>query len=177
MLDWLRCQPLAVREGNHLMVHAGVPPQWSGDQALELAAQVQQALSGPRWIHHLGRMFGNEPDRWDDGLSGASRLRYAVNALTRLRFCTADGQIDFKTKEGPGSAPPGYRPWFDWPGRRTSDLTVVFGHWSTLGLLQQPGLLGLDTGCVWGGQLTGVRLEDGERFQVACPEAAAPARH
>lgn len=174
LLHWLRRQPLAFGDDRFLLVHAGVVPQWTAGRTLELAAEVQQQLSGPHWIEFLRTMYGNHPTRWDDGLTGADRLRVIVNALTRLRFCTPDGDINLKIKEGPAAAPPGYLPWFDVPGRRTSDVTVVFGHWSTLGYLERPGLIGLDTGCVWGGQLTAVRLATRERFQVGCPRAAIP---
>jgi Diadenosine tetraphosphatase and related serine/threonine protein phosphatases len=135
---------------------------------------VQAALRGPDWRQFLAQMYGNEPAAWDDGLKGADRLRVIVNALTRLRFCTAEGTMEFETKEGAGHAPEGYLPWFDVPGRATASVTVVFGHWSTLGLLQRPGLVALDTGCVWGGQLTAVRLEDHKVVQVRCPQYRVP---
>jgi len=174
LIDWLRRRPLAVLEDAHLLVHAGVLPQWSAPQAVALAEEVQAALSGPRWVEFLRTMYGNAPARWDDALRGADRLRVIVNALTRLRFCTAQGTMEFATKEGAGAAPAGYLPWFDVPGRASADVTVVFGHWSTLGFVQRPGLLGLDTGCVWGGELTGVRLADRAVFRAACPRAAMP---
>lgn len=176
LIDWLRRQPLAVLRDGHLMVHAGVLPQWDAARVVQLAGEVQAALSGPGWRDFLATMYGNEPLRWDDGLQGPDRLRVIVNALTRLRFCTPDGEMEFRTKEGPGGAPEGYLPWFDAPGRRTADVTVVFGHWSMLGLVQRPGLLGLDTGCVWGGELTAVRLEDRAIRRVPCPRAADPGR-
>lgn len=174
LIDWLRRRPLAHLENGHLMVHAGVLPQWSGERTLELAAEVQEALAGPRWIDFLRTMYGNEPARWSDDLRGADRLRVIVNALTRLRFCTPDGTMDFHAKEGAGAAPPGHLPWFDVPGRASAGLTLVFGHWSMLGLVLRPDLVALDTGCVWGGALTGVRLGDREVFQLACPQAQKP---
>ena len=174
LIDWLRRRPLAHLEHGHLMVHAGVLPQWSGARTLELAAEVQQALAGPRWTDFLRTMYGNEPARWDDDLRGADRLRVIVNALTRLRFCTPDGTMDFHTKEGAGGAPPGHLPWFDVPGRASAGLTLVFGHWSTLGLVLRPELVSLDTGCVWGGALTGVRLDGREVFSLRCPQAQVP---
>lgn len=174
LLHWLRRQPLAHLQHGYLLVHAGVLPQWSAQQAVALAAEVGDALSGPHWVEFLRTMYGNHPVRWDDHLTGADRLRVIVNALTRLRFCTPQGDIDLMTKEGPDAAPPGHLPWFDVGGRRTADVTVVFGHWSTLGYLERNNLIGLDTGCVWGGQLTAVRLATRERFQADCPRAAAP---
>jgi bis(5'-nucleosyl)-tetraphosphatase (symmetrical) len=174
LIDWLRSQPLAILENNHLFVHAGVLPQWDAEQVITLADEVHQALSGPDWRNFLANMYGNTPTRWSPSLRGNERLRVIVNALTRLRFCSVEGEMEFATKEGLGAAPEGYLPWFDVPGRRTENLTVVFGHWSTLGFIERSNLLGLDTGCVWGGQLTAVRLADRARYQVACPQAAMP---
>ncbi|HWS74039.1 MAG TPA: symmetrical bis(5'-nucleosyl)-tetraphosphatase [Quisquiliibacterium sp.] len=174
LLDWLRRRPLAHLEQDTLLVHAGVLPQWSAQRAVALAAEVQRVLSGPDWAAFLRVMYGNQPARWDDRLEGADRLRLIVNAFTRLRFCSAEGTMEFATKEGAGGAPRGYLPWFDVPGRASADVTVVFGHWSTLGLLNRPRLLALDTGCVWGGALTGVRLGDRRRYQVGCPQAQMP---
>jgi len=174
LLDWLRHRPLALREGNCLMVHAGLLPQWTADQALSLAQEVEAALRGPHWQDFLRGMYGNEPARWDDSLRGADRLRCIVNALTRIRFCSADGTMDFHTKDGAAEAPAGFMPWFDVPGRRSADVTVVAGHWSTLGLVVRPDFIALDTGCVWGGKLTAVCLEDREIVQVDCPQYQQP---
>jgi bis(5'-nucleosyl)-tetraphosphatase (symmetrical) len=174
LLDWLRQQPLALREGNYLMVHAGLVPQWTAGQALELAHEVEAALRGPDWRDFLRGMYGNEPARWDDSLQGADRLRCIVNALTRIRFCTVDGTMDFHSKDGVGEPPAGFMPWFDVPGRRSLDITVVSGHWSTLGLVLRPDFIALDTGCVWGGQLTAVCLDDREIVQVDCPQYQRP---
>lgn len=174
LLDWLRRQPLAILQDGHLLVHAGVAPQWSAEQTLELAHEVETALRGPDWVDFLREMYGNAPDRWDDALTGTDRLRCIVNILTRIRFCTPDGTMDLATKEGLDSALPGTLPWFDVPNRRSADVTVVFGHWSTLGLLQRPNLIALDTGCVWGGKLTAVCLEDRSVIQVDCPQCQKP---
>jgi bis(5'-nucleosyl)-tetraphosphatase (symmetrical) len=174
LLDWLRRRPLALLEQGHLLVHAGLLPQWSVQQALALAQEVEAALRGPDWQEFLRGMYGNQPARWDDGLTGIDRLRCIVNALTRLRFCSADGTMDFQAKEGLGDAPPGYLPWFDIPGRRSSDTTIICGHWSTLGLVLRPDLIALDTGCVWGGKLTAVCLEDRAVLQVDCPQYLQP---
>ena len=174
LIDWVRHRPLAHLEADHLLVHAGVLPQWSARRTVELAAEVQQVLSGPRWIDFLRVMYGNEPSRWDDALGGADRLRVIVNALTRLRFCTADGTMEFRTKDSAAAAPPGHLPWFEVPDRASRDVTVVFGHWSTLGLVNRPALLGLDTGCVWGGALTAVRLGDRAITQIRCATQQQP---
>jgi bis(5'-nucleosyl)-tetraphosphatase (symmetrical) len=177
-IDWVRAQPLAHLEAGWLCVHAGVAPQWSTAQTLALAAEVQALLRGPDLPGFLRVMYGNQPDTWRDDLRGDDRHRFVVNALTRMRFCTAAGRLDFKTKEGADAAPPGHRPWFDLPGRRTAGQPIAFGHWSTLGLVDRPDLLGLDTGCVWGGCLTAVRVDGGRRevTQVPCAQAQAPAR-
>jgi bis(5'-nucleosyl)-tetraphosphatase (symmetrical) len=176
LLDWLRQQRLAVFEAGWLMVHAGVVPQWSRDDTLAAAAEVEAVLRGPALPDFLRAMYGNEPARWSADLAGHDRLRFTVNVLTRLRFCAADGTMDFKTKDGAAAAPAGFLPWFDVPGRRTADTPVAFGHWSTLGLLNQPMLLGLDTGCIWGGQLTAARVDGTAReiIQVDCEQAQRP---
>lgn len=174
LLDWLRRQPLAIRVDGHLVVHAGVLPQWSAARVLALSAEVEAALQQDDWMIFLRAMYGNQPSRWDDGLQGADRLRCIVNALTRLRFCSSDGSMEFATKEGPGSPPAGCMPWFEVPGRQTADTPVVFGHWSSLGLVQRERLMGLDTGCVWGGQLSAMRLSDRRLIQVACAGYQVP---
>lgn len=170
LLDWLRQRPLAILEKGHLLVHAGVLPQWTAQQTLDLAHEVETVLRGPHWVDFLREMYGNEPAKWDDELRGMDRLRCIVNALTRIRFCTADGRMEFASKEGAGTVLPGYMPWFDVPGRKTENVTVVFGHWSTLGLIVRPNLIGLDTGCVWGGKLTAINLENRALIQVECPQ-------
>lgn len=171
LIDWLRRRPLAMCVQDHLLVHAGVAPQWDAAQTMALAGEVEHALRGDGWVEFLGAMYGNEPARWDDALTGIARLRCIVNALTRMRLCEIDGTMDFKHKESDqGPAGSGLLPWFELPGRRTRDVTVVFGHWSALGLVQRPNLVGLDSGCVWGGKLTAVCLEDRSLLQVDCPE-------
>jgi bis(5'-nucleosyl)-tetraphosphatase (symmetrical) len=174
LLDWIRHRPLALFEQNHLLFHAGLLPQWTASQVMALAHEVETVLRGPDWVDFLRHMYGNEPSYWSDDLQGHDRLRCIVNALTRMRFCTPDGGIDFKLKESAAAAPPGYLPWFDMPNRKSADVTCVFGHWSTLGLTLRPNLIGLDTGCVWGGKLTAVRLEDRALLQVDCPQAQRP---
>ncbi|SFV09747.1 symmetrical bis(5'-nucleosyl)-tetraphosphatase [Pseudoduganella namucuonensis] len=176
LMDWLRTRPMAIHRGGHLLVHGGVLPQWDADQAMALAGEVEAALRGPDWAGFLAHMYGNQPAAWHDGLEGAERLRCIVNALTRLRFCTAGGVMDFKMKESAKADPAsGLMPWFEVPGRRTQDVTVVFGHWSALGLMLRPRLIALDTGCVWGGYLSAVCLEDRSLMQVQCPEYRAHA--
>lgn len=175
-IDWLRHQKLAHQAHGWLMVHAGVLPQWTAAQTLACAAEVEALLRGPDLPAFLAVMYGNTPDRWDDALQGADRWRLIVNALTRLRFCDAQGRMDFTVKDGADAAPDGLTPWFDAPGRRTTGVPIAFGHWSTLGLLQRDDLLALDTGCVWGGRLTAARLDatGPELISVPCPQAQVP---
>lgn len=173
LIDWLRKQPLALRDDTHLFVHAGVLPQWSAQQTLDLAADVEAVLAGPDHAQFLAQMYGNAPARWDDSLRGADRLRCIVNALTRIRYCSADGTMSFD-KSGNNREEAGLMPWFDVPGRQTEDVTVVFGHWSQRGLVMRPNLIGLDTGCVWGGKLTAVNLSDRTLTQVPCPQYQMP---
>ncbi|GKS83283.1 symmetrical bis(5'-nucleosyl)-tetraphosphatase [Acidovorax sp. SUPP1855] len=182
LLDWLRHQPLA-RQHVHggeplLMVHAGVLPSWSAQDVLAHADEVHAVLRGADMPAFLHAMYGDTPDRWDPTLTGTDRLRVIVNALTRLRFCTPEGAMDFESSEGASAAPAGLVPWFEAPGRKTQDGLVAFGHWSTLGWMNRANLLALDTGCVWGGCLSAVRfgrtLADREHCHVDCEEAQKP---
>jgi bis(5'-nucleosyl)-tetraphosphatase (symmetrical) len=172
LLDWLRTRPLLHAEDGYLMVHAGVLPGWSASQARELAAEVEARLRGPRHLDLLEKLDGRGPDAWRDDLRGGKRWRVIVNAMTRLRFCTSDGVMDLGAKGGPDEAPRGFMPWFEAPERRTRDVSIVCGHWATLGLKLRPTLLAIDAGCVWGGALTAVRLEDRRVYRCACPAAA-----
>ncbi len=175
-IDWLRQRPLAAQAHGWLMVHAGVAPAWTTDQALQLAAEVQTHLRGRELEPFLQVMYGNEPSRWSEDLRGHDRLRFTVNVLTRIRFVDASGRLDFATKEGAGAAPPGLLPWFEHPARQTRGQPIAFGHWSTLGLINRPDLIALDTGCVWGGCLSAMRIDGGRRelVQVSCPQAQVP---
>ena len=156
------------------MVHAGLLPQWNIAQAQTLAREVEAALCGENWCGFLAKLYGDAPDSWSEGLRDTDRLRVIVNAMARMRFCTAEGRIEFHTKGETAKAPPGYFPWFDAPGRASRDHTVICGHWSTLGLMLRPDLLALDSGCVWGGSLSAVRLEDRQLFQVPCAQCQVP---
>ncbi|WP_291014276.1 symmetrical bis(5'-nucleosyl)-tetraphosphatase [Hydrogenophaga sp.] len=180
LLTWLRHQPMALQAQGWLMVHAGVLPAWDVAQTLTLAGELQTVLRGPDWLDFLHHLYGNQPDRWRDDLTGFDRLRVIVNALTRLRFCTAEGVMEFDTKDSANAAPAGFMPWFDAPGRRTVDTPVAFGHWSTLGRVERADVLPLDTGCVWGGCLTAARLLDDrgnvERIEVRCAQAQRPGK-
>jgi bis(5'-nucleosyl)-tetraphosphatase (symmetrical) len=170
LLQWLLLLPLAHFEPDcgDLLLHAGVLPQWTVPQTLQLAAEVQRSLrDNPRAL--LSSMYGDQPEQWQATLTGLDRLRFTINVLTRLRFCTADGRVDFKQKGRPDSAPRPWLPWFKVPGRASREQRIVFGHWSALGFHSEPGVLAIDTGCVWGGALTAVNLDDREAPPVTVP--------
>jgi len=168
LIAWLRTLPLMHVAEGHVMVHAGLLPQWSVEQAAALAREVEEALRGPRHEEFLARLYGSKPETWQEELDGIDRLRVIVNAMTRMRFCTPEGRMEFESKGEASAAPPGYLPWFEVPGRRNAGATIVCGHWSALGLKLLPGLIALDAGCVWGGRLTAIRLQDRALYQVPC---------
>jgi bis(5'-nucleosyl)-tetraphosphatase (symmetrical) len=178
LLDWLRHRPLLHHDAalGWTMVHAGLPPAWDLATARACAAEVETALRGPDHAAFFQAMYGDEPDRWSPALRGMDRLRYTVNALTRLRLVHPDGRLDFAWKGERAGAPAGLLPWFAHPERRTRGLPLVFGHWSTLGPVVEAGAHALDSGCVWGGSLTALRLDDGSatRVGVACRAALEP---
>lgn len=176
LIDWLRSRPLAHLQGDYLLVHAGVVPEWDAQRTLELAHEVEAVLRGPHWGDFMTVMYGNEPARWDDALRGDERLRVIVNVFTRLRYLDDDGNLELSATAHPDQAPAGYRPWFEMPRRLSAGKTVVFGHWSTLGIVNRPNLVGLDTGCIWGGCLSAMRLETRQLFQEQCPGSADPGR-
>lgn len=166
LLNWLRHQRLMYCEGHYLMVHAGLLPQWSAKQALTYAAEVERVLHGDDYLSFLKHMYGNLPDYWADDLAGIDRLRVITNAATRLRICSAEGQMEFKFKGELQDIPAGYMPWFDVPNRAAKDTQVIFGHWSALGLQQRENVYALDTGCLWGGKLTAMDIETKVVVQV-----------
>ncbi len=170
LIDWIRHQPLAYAENRTLMVHAGVHPSWTLQKTLALAREVEKRLRSAHWQDFLHEIYGNGPGHWRDGLRGSARFRMVVNILTRLRYLRPDRSLDFKCKVSPSMRPAELQPWFSFSGRVSRRQRIVFGHWSTLGLLRTPGLLGIDTGCAWGGYLTAVRLEDEAIFQQSALE-------
>lgn len=183
LLHWVAQQPLArylenVNGQRILMVHAGVLPQWTLEQTLCLADEVHQQVKGDALPDFLQHMYGNTPSHWNEALTGADRLRVIVNALTRIRFCTAEGVMDFESTESAAAAPAGLMPWFECPNRQTAHETIAFGHWSTLGLVNQPRLMALDTGCIWGGCLTAIELgtdfTERKVHQTQCQQAQKP---
>jgi bis(5'-nucleosyl)-tetraphosphatase (symmetrical) len=174
LLSWLRHQPLLHFEHDCLMVHAGLLPQWTAAKAQSLAQEVHQALSADNYREFLKHMYGNQPVQWDDALTGYDRLRLITNAMTRLRVCTQAGEMEFNFKGELASLPLGFLPWFELEDRVSADTTIVFGHWSAIGLRQTNNVYALDTGCLWGGALTAIRLEDKAVFQVPCHVDDAP---
>ena len=172
LLAWLRTRPLMHVEGGLAMVHAGLLPGWTIPQAASLAAQAGAVLAGDDHREFFRHMYGNKPDRWDESLAGWDRLRVVINAFTRMRICTSDGAMEFKHKGELADIPGGYLPWFDVPGRRSLSHTVIFGHWSALGFRRGEGYVSLDSGCLWGRELTALRLEDRQPFHVAGRGAA-----
>ena len=175
LLDWLRHRHMAAQACGWLLVHAGVIPQWSAEDTLACAREIESLLRSDKIADFLPTMYGNEPRRWDPSLEGPDRWRFIVNVLTRMRLCSAEGELELK-KDTPGEAPPEMQRWFSHPNRLTRDTPIAFGHWSQLGLVDTPTLLCIDTGCIWGGQLTAVRVDGGRReiVQVKCPQARKP---
>ena len=165
LIDWLRQQPLCIADGPTLMVHAGLLPEWSSRQALGFSEEVSKRLRSGQWKAFMQSIYGNSEGRWRESLRGSARYRMIVNVMTRMRYLQPDGQLDFKCKVAPSMAPKELAPWFERRARRGSAERLVFGHWSTLGLMRRPGLIATDTGCGWGGYLSAVRLEDEAIFQ------------
>jgi bis(5'-nucleosyl)-tetraphosphatase (symmetrical) len=175
LIDWLRRRPMAHFEAGHLMVHAGVLAKWDVNKTLSLAKEVETILQGKNWQKLLQKMYGDQPAHWNEDHTGGKRIRVIVNALTRMRMCSNKGRMMLSIKSGP-QHPSNLNlvPWFDVPNRVTRDVTVVFGHWSTLGLLLRSDAICLDTGCVWGGKLTALRLQDRKLVQVDCVDGLEP---
>lgn len=167
LLHWLRQQPLMILEPDYAMVHAGLYPQWTLAKAKRLAEEVEAVLSDANYVDFLFAMYGNTPAGWNDALVGVDRLRAIVNAFTRMRLCDAQGEMEFTFKGEVPDMPAGYFPWFQLPDRRSAGAQpILFGHWSALGLHQGDGVVALDTGCLWGRQLTSYNLDDGQIIQV-----------
>jgi bis(5'-nucleosyl)-tetraphosphatase (symmetrical) len=176
LLDWLRTRRLLHHDAvlNYTMVHAGFAQRWNLKQAQRVASEIERELRGPQYARLLQHLFGNRPALWHPGLKGTERLRAGINVLTRMRYCDAHGRLDFDAKGSPGTQPVGLYPWFEVPGMRRRETRIVFGHWSALGRFAGLGVYGLDTGCVWGGRLTAMRLDSSEPEFVSV--AAEPTR-
>lgn len=168
LLDWLSCQKLLYVDGHYMMIHAGLLPQWSLTKAMALAAEIETLIRGPGRRAFLKNMYGNEPNHWDETLTGKSRHRLVANVLTRMRILNDNNELDLEFKGELDAIPSGMVPWFTKRHPSLADKTILAGHWSALGLHVQPNFIGLDTGCAWGRQLTAFRLEDRAIFQVEC---------
>lgn len=177
IVDWLRCRPLLHHDiaGKRVLVHAGVPPCWTIAAAARAAREVEALLRSPDWMRGLATLYGDGPREWHSQLDDEARVRYAINALTRMRYCDEHGGLDFAHTGPPGTQAAGLVPWFDHPQRHRDNIHIVFGHWATLGILRRTDITALDSGCVWGGALTAVPLEPaGEPVAVKCPGFARP---
>lgn len=177
LIDWLRQQPLLVTHPVYqaVMVHAGIPPQWSIEEAKSYAKEVQQQLQQPDWQDYLvNHLFGSQPDRWCNSLTGHDRWRYIVNAFARMRYCSAEGQLEFKMKSAPKDPQSKFQPWFVFNNRRNKDYEIFFGHWSTLGAIDAYQVHATDTGCLWGGQLTAYAMETRQRHTLDCQQKCKP---
>jgi len=178
LLHWLRHRPLIHydKPRKQVLVHAGLPAQWKPKKAVQYAAEVETILRSNRHTELFQNMYGDEPSVWNKELSGWPRYRFIINALTRMRYCSADGKLNLHEKYAPGTQPQGLMPWFDVPDRRSRKKEIIFGHWSTLGLVQRDGIIALDTGCVWGGTLTAVDLDNEQRpaYSIDCAGALRP---
>lgn len=185
LLDWLRHRPFAHHDNSlgYTMLHAGLPPQWDLNMTMSCAREVETELRSPHYRDYLESMYGNEPDCWSESLSGKDRLRFITNCFARLRFCDADGNLALEEKGVPDNQTSPFVPWFEVDGRASSDMRIIFGHWSTLGLYMDNGVVCLDTGCLWGNQLTAMRLDVGDVVDknekpditsIDCPELRRP---
>jgi len=181
LIEWLRHRPIMYHheKRGYSLIHAGLPPQWDLATALASARELEHTLRGPGFHRFCQEMYGNEPDLWRDDLAGMPRLRFITNAFTRLRYCTRDGRLSMRDKGVPGSQTQGILPWYEVPGRATKNDRIIFGHWSTLGYKRSGNTWCLDSGCLWGGKLTALRLRKARQpkpLQIACPGALKPGK-
>lgn len=175
LISWLRHRPLFHYDESFCLLHAGLPPQWDFELAKQMAQETEQAMRSDDYVRFFKSMYGNKPTVWHDDLYKTEKLRFAVNCFTRLRYCTTDGILDFSHKEAPGKQPDHLLPWFAVPGRKSLDMRIIFGHWSTLGFYQAHNSYAIDTGCLWGGQLTALKLaNEPQRFSIDCKASQSP---
>ena len=175
LIDWLRRQRLFYYNDDFCMLHAGLPPQWDFEQTKRIAREVEQVMRGKHYQRFFRSMYGNKPTLWQDDLSKTEKLRFAVNCFTRLRYCTVNGELDFHFKGPLGSQAANLVPWFAVPGRKSQDMRIIFGHWSTLGFYTEHNVYSIDTGCLWGGQLTALKLgEEPQRISIDCQCSQKP---
>lgn len=169
LIDWLRHRPFFHHDDHFCLVHAGLPKQWNLTQVLAMTRIAEEALQSDQYPRVLSAMYGDKPDLWSTRLTGMAKLRFIINSFTRMRYCDADGRLDLTFNGPPGSQPEKLIPWFKVPGRKTTDLKIIFGHWSSLGYYQGENCYAIDTGCLWGGQLTAIKLGDQvERYSIDC---------
>ena len=181
LIDWLRHRPVMYHheKRGYSLIHAGLPPQWDLTTAHARAQELEETLRGPGFHRFCQEMYGNQPDLWRDELEGMERLRFITNAFTRLRYCTPDGRLSMRDKGAPGSQSNGALPWYEVPGRATRNDRILFGHWSTLGFRQAGNVWCLDSGCLWGGSLTALRLRKMRKpkpLRFSCPGALKPGK-
>ncbi len=177
LIDWLRCQPLFHYNENFCLVHAGLPPQWDFKKTQKMALIAEQALRRPDYQNFLKQMYGNKPNLWSPNLRGMSRLRFIINCFTRMRYCDAEGRLDFANSGSLGTQPENLLPWFEVPNRKNANMRVIFGHWSTLGYYEGPNCYAIDTGCLWGGQLTALKLDSPvQRISIDCKGYKKPTK-
>lgn len=177
LMDWLRVQPLMVThpKQKYVMVHAGIPPQWSITEAQDYANEVQTQLKRSDWQEYIVQhLFGSQPNSWHSSLTGYDRLRYIVNAFARMRYCNAHGQLEFKLKNAPKETHSEYQPWFMFDNRQNTDYEIFFGHWSTLGAIDAYNVHATDTGCLWGGQMTAYEIGSNRRYTIDCKQQCHP---
>jgi bis(5'-nucleosyl)-tetraphosphatase (symmetrical) len=172
LILWLRRRPLLHHDEKlgYTMVHAGLPPQWDLETTRQCAGEMEEVLQGDEYHFFMANIFGNEPRKWDRNLKGLDRFRFIINCFTRMRYCTPDGRLNFSDNGPVGSQKKGYLPWYEIEGRKSSELKIVFGHWSALmGRTSQSNVFALDTGCLWGGGLTAMRLDlKPEFYTIKC---------
>ena len=172
LLNWLRHQPLIHKDENTVLVHAGLLPQWTVDEALRLGKEVETCLRSDSYRELLNTLCGSLAESWSDDLTGLDRLRVILNVFTRLRVCSEKGEMDLAFTGPPDRVPDGYQPWYSVPNRKSRDYTLIFGHWAAHGLMVHEKVIALDSGCVWGNSLTAIRLEDRDIFQVSCKKSS-----
>jgi bis(5'-nucleosyl)-tetraphosphatase (symmetrical) len=171
LIHWLRHRPLFHFNDDFCLVHAGLPPQWDFKKTKKFALLAEQALKDPDYQVFLKQMYGNKPNIWSSSLKGVERLRFIINCFTRMRYCDINGRLDFIQSGPPGTQPKNLVPWFSLPKRKNADMRIIFGHWSSLGYYEGSNCYGIDTGCIWGGQLTAIKLDEPvQRFSIECPE-------
>ncbi|MBZ4202784.1 MAG: symmetrical bis(5'-nucleosyl)-tetraphosphatase [Methylovulum sp.] len=170
LIHWLRHQPLFYTNNDFCMIHAGLPPQWDFKTTQRMALLVENVLQGPNYELLLQQMYGNKPNQWTPNLKGTAKLRFIINCFTRMRYCDASGRLDFNNTGPIGTQPEELMPWFTLPNRKSANMKIIFGHWSTLGYYEGSNCYAIDTGCLWGGQLTALKLSTPiQRISIDCP--------